>query len=472
MTRRPAWSVAFVLGFVLAAGTEVALSAALASGGLLRAGHWSLPVLFGAWTGAFVLADLLVSRLPMRTAVVLIVVAGIAMRVAALAGPPTTSDDLFRYSWDGRVQAAGIDSYADAPAAPQLVGLRESWLWPDAATCAALGKVRGCTRINRPAERTIYPPVAEAWFAVVYRVAGIGARYKAWQGAGLLTEVATLGLLLAALLRWRRDPRWLALYALCPAPVVEIVNNGHVDGLAVALIAAALVFAAPKDAPGEVSPAPWRDVVAAALIGAAFLVKLYPGVLLLPLVACRPGRRLAAALRAGTTVAVMTAVAYAPHVLAVGAKVLGYLPGYLSEEHYRSGSRFLIANVLLVPHAWGGAVSALAVAGVAAWIALRRPPLPMAGAAILAAVLLAASPAQSWYAVTLVALATVAGRPGFLAVVAAGYAASFSSVLDRPGSAIVGGWAFAAALALLVVIALRHRATTRSSVRPSMAAAT
>ena len=226
-------------------------------------------------------------------------------------------------------------------------------------------------------------------------------------------------------------------------------------------------MAVPNDGADGSGTSPWRDVAAAALIGGAFLVKLYPAVLLLPMVACRPGRRLGAALRAATTVAAMTAVAYAPHVYRVGAKVLGYLPGYLSEEHYHSGGRFLIANVLLVPHPLAGAASVLGVTAVAAWIALRRPTLAVASAAIMAAALLAASPAQSWYAVCLVAMAAVAARPKFFAVVAAGYAASFSAVLDRPGSAAIGGWSFTAALVLpLLIAAVRRRRPVRPPPRP------
>src|SRR5439155_8361622 len=110
--------------------------------------------------------------------------------------------DLFRYSWDGRVQAAGIDPYAQPPSSPALARLREPWLWPDARGCAELNRRPACTRLNRPDQRTIYPPLAEAWFAGIYRMTGIGAHHKTWQVAGLLTEAGVLGLLPAALRRW------------------------------------------------------------------------------------------------------------------------------------------------------------------------------------------------------------------------------------------------------------------------------
>ena len=43
---------------------------------------------------------------------------------------PTLSDDMFRYVWDGRVQAHGISPYRYPPDAPQLVFLRDAVIYP------------------------------------------------------------------------------------------------------------------------------------------------------------------------------------------------------------------------------------------------------------------------------------------------------------------------------------------------------
>ena len=45
----------------------------------------------------------------------------------------------------------------------------------------------------------------------------------------------------------------------------------------------------------------------------------------------------------------VVAVGYLPHVLGVGTKVLGYLPGYLREEDYDAGGRYLLAGLLGLP---------------------------------------------------------------------------------------------------------------------------
>ncbi|HEX9017253.1 MAG TPA: hypothetical protein VF960_14780, partial [Chloroflexota bacterium] len=52
----------------------------------------------------------------------------VVLRVGLLATTPSLSDDVYRYVWDGKVIAAGIDPYAYPPAAPELSALRDP-LW-------------------------------------------------------------------------------------------------------------------------------------------------------------------------------------------------------------------------------------------------------------------------------------------------------------------------------------------------------
>jgi hypothetical protein len=94
-----------------------------------------LPLIAGAWI-AFLCAAWLLRRVPLRASVMLILLGGIAIQLAAVSAPPQNSDDLYRYIWDGRVQAAGIDPYAYVPLARQLTGLRDEFLWhPGARYC-------------------------------------------------------------------------------------------------------------------------------------------------------------------------------------------------------------------------------------------------------------------------------------------------------------------------------------------------
>ena len=116
--------------------------------------------------------------MPRRTSVALILLGGIALQMVAVSAPPRGSNDLYRYIWDGKVQAAGVDPYQYVPMATQLTGVRDGFLFnPSAEYCVSPSYVDrhpaadltpGCTKINRPTVPTIYPPVAEAYFLGVH----------------------------------------------------------------------------------------------------------------------------------------------------------------------------------------------------------------------------------------------------------------------------------------------------------------
>ncbi len=437
--------------FVASSVAGVLLSVHVARGGALLEARWWLLTELALWALAWLTALLAVFRLPRRIAVPLVFAAAMALRLGAVAGPPLTSDDLFRYSWDGRVQAAGVDPYAYTPASPHLATLREPWLWPEERPCPLAYRPGPCTRINRPSVHTIYPPAAEAWFAAIYRVTGIAARYKPWQVAGLLTDGLTVALLATALRRSGRDPRWAALYALCPAPVLEIVNNGHVDGLAILLSLAALTVASPPvDRPGRISPSR-RPVLAGTLVGLAVLVKLFPALLVLAIAAAERGGRRRGLLRTAGAAVAVSAAGYLPHVVAVGGKVVGFLPGYLREEHYDGAGRYLVAAALHIPGAFAGPLSVLALLGAAAWVWIRRPPAPLGATVLMGTLLAATSPVQPWYAVTLLAFATLAVTPQWAAVLAAGYPYFFAVILLQPHRVGIGESAYTAAAALVAM---------------------
>ena len=168
-----------------------------------RYGLSDLAVLAALWL-AFAVGALLVRRVPARPAAAVILIGGAAMQLAALTAPPHTSDDVYRYIWDGRVQAAGIDPYRYVPAASELAGLRERFLWPPAshwcvspATADPDRPARrltpGCTKINRPAVHTIYPAAAEVYFLAIYKASPAGAGTLPMQAGAAAIAIAVRG---------------------------------------------------------------------------------------------------------------------------------------------------------------------------------------------------------------------------------------------------------------------------------------
>ncbi|MGW2253401.1 glycosyltransferase 87 family protein [Kitasatospora sp. NPDC001660] len=382
-----------------------ALAVTVTGGGTL--GHRApLFAWYAVDAGLFALALVLLRKVTDRQVVPLVLGGAVAVAAVGLLAPPRTSDDAYRYVWDGRVQAAGISPYAHTPDDPALARLRDPGLWPRGGACDGWDERRtaaeDCTHINRPAVHTIYPPVAEAWFLAVHP---FGGGVRGVQAAGALLALATTGALLVV----GRGSRRAALWGWCPGVTVWSVNDAHVDTLGALLLVAGLGCVARR-----------RPAAGGALLGAAVAVKLLPG-LALPGALARRSVREGAVLLAWTVGAF--ALSYLPYVAASGAGVLGYLPGYLREEGYEQGhiDRFgLLALVLpdaLLPWAAGAVL-----AGVALWV-LRRgdPARPWSGALLVTGTaLLVVAPAYPWYGLLVVALVALDGRWEWLAVPAAG----------------------------------------------------
>src|SRR4029077_14948932 len=62
-----------------------------------------------------------------RATTILLIFAAIAFRATLWPMQPTLSDDLQRYRWEGKVQAAGWNPYAIAPNDPRLASLRDKY---------------------------------------------------------------------------------------------------------------------------------------------------------------------------------------------------------------------------------------------------------------------------------------------------------------------------------------------------------
>ncbi|AEM82043.1 hypothetical protein Strvi_2319 [Streptomyces violaceusniger Tu 4113] len=476
-----------------------------------------------AWV-LFAAAAWTVRRLGARHAAVFVLVGSAAVAATGLLGPPRTSTDAYRYAWDGRVQAAGISPYDHAPEDPALASLRDRWLFPKGPAChgpdrapvrpapgarpsanPAPDHMRGtsdhtrgasgpaepqCTRLNRPAVHTIYPPVAEGYFLLVHRSAPSGSTLLPLQTGGALLSVATTAVLLAAARR-RPDPRLAtaraALWAWCPAVPVEAVNNAHVDALGVLLTVAGLVAV------------PRRRALGGVLLGAAIAAKLLPAVTLPgalsgilttnpmnpktpkapkvpkapenagspPSPTARIRRAAAAAVRPAAAIllpaAAVVALGYLPYILLSRSSVLGYLTGYVAEEGYETGStasddknRYALLRLLHpAPESWALPVVAAVLLVVVAWVLLRGDPgRPWRGALVVTGTaFLLMTPGYPWYALLVVALVALDGRWEWLGLPLAGVAqyVTARAVDDGAwvgtlgyavaGAAIMTGWA-------------------------------
>ncbi len=182
----------------------------------------------------------------------------VAFRVALLFSPPTLSDDVYRYIWDGRVQHAGINPYAYRVDAPEL----DAWTTPSRA------------QVNNAWMASPYLPVAQIYFAATYRLAPEST--AAFQLGAVIFDLAA-GLFLTLTLRRIGSPAAHAMiYLWNPLVIIEVAHGAHVDALMTMLMMAALWLLSCEDV-RRASKA--RRTYSAILLGLATLVKPIPAVL-------------------------------------------------------------------------------------------------------------------------------------------------------------------------------------------------
>jgi len=245
-----------------------------------------------------------------RRALAAILTVAAVMRLGVLLAPPYLSDDVNRYIWDGRVEAAGINPYRYVPVDPHLATLRDDAIFPN---------------VNRSTYApTIYPPVAEYIFFIATRV----SESLTWMKATMVCfELASVVLLLRLLVLVGLPRERILIYAWHPLVLWEFAGSGHIDATVIAFVALAL-WARQREAA-------W---LTGSALAAAALVKFFPAVIF-PALYRRWDWKMPAA--AAATVI----VAYLPF-LGVGSSVFGFLPGYVSEEELQSGSGFFLWNLL------------------------------------------------------------------------------------------------------------------------------
>ncbi|MBI3649774.1 MAG: DUF2029 domain-containing protein [Acidobacteria bacterium] len=174
-------------------------------------------------------------------------------RFDLVAQRPYLSTDVYRYVWDGRVQAAGINPYRYPPSAPELAPLRDTKIFPN---------------INRSDfTNTPYPPGAQLIFLLAYLM-----HPSSVLGFKVLMALLDLLAIVAVMLtlhRVGRSPVQAVIFAWHPLLIYEGAHTGHVESAFIVFLALALWAWSHK-----------KPVFTGVALAFAALIKYYPAMLL------------------------------------------------------------------------------------------------------------------------------------------------------------------------------------------------
>jgi hypothetical protein len=177
----------------------------------------------------------------------------VLFRSTLFPAAPTTSPDVYRYIWEGKIVANGINPYQVSPNAQQLNQYHSS-VWE---------------KVGFKNMTSIYPPFAQFTFLMGFMLSGDSV----WglKLVYLFCEIITMIFLLKLLKLKGKNPDYLILYAWLPIPVMEYFINAHIDAAGIAFFILFLYYIEKG-----------KYNISAIFYAVSFLVKLYP-IILFPL---------------------------------------------------------------------------------------------------------------------------------------------------------------------------------------------
>ncbi len=252
-----------------------------------------------------------------------VIVFGLLFRVAILPSNQIQEDDVYRYLWDGKVFANGINPFEYAPVeVHNFKALRiqnperyyeiyteqnERELEQlDALKWKSPQSVRFLERINHPDVPTIYPPMAQFIFRLVHHIKPDSI--VAMRVGFLIFDIMALIFIVGILSRFGMNKSGVMIYFWSPLIIKETFNSTHLDIIGISLLCGSIYFLVAH-----------RHALATLFLALSFLGKLYP-IILLPLYlqACYE-KRLAEGKKAWSILLGNSALFF-------GVVILGFLP--------------------------------------------------------------------------------------------------------------------------------------------------
>jgi len=191
-----------------------------------------------------------------------LMIAGILFRLLLLFSVPNLSDDVYRFIWDGRLAANGVNPFSHFPA--EIMGMP---------------KITGITKelfnqLNSPNYYTIYPPVLQGifWLSGKLFPVNVFSAIVFMKCIIVIVELANFFLLIQLLKKLSLPKHLSLLYFVNPLVIAELTGNLHFEGVMIFFVLLAFLLVLQNN---------WQSSAICLALGIA--TKLIP-VLFLPLI--------------------------------------------------------------------------------------------------------------------------------------------------------------------------------------------
>ena len=136
---------------------------------------------------------------------------GLCFRIVLLPSDPFLSDDIYRYLWDGKILAGGINPYQYAPVDIHLQQFRDQIIFPF---------------INFPDIATSYPPVSQLIFFINY---WFGGSVLSWKILLMFFELSLFLMMYKLVKHFGLNKYRLLIYFYNPLLIIETYSSGHLE---------------------------------------------------------------------------------------------------------------------------------------------------------------------------------------------------------------------------------------------------
>lgn len=152
-------------------------------------------------------------------------------RAILLFAVPALSDDFYRFIWDGRLIAAGVNPFAEVP----------SFYMQNASVPNLDASL--FDQLNSQERYSSYPPVCQFvfWLSAALSPSSVWGSVVVMRSVLLIFELGTLRLLQKLISHFRLPSETILIYALNPLVILEITGNLHFEGVMIFFLLLAII---------------------------------------------------------------------------------------------------------------------------------------------------------------------------------------------------------------------------------------